>query len=83
VVIIEATTDSAGKVIDAQILRSIPLLDDAALTAVKQWIYEPFTIDGKKRGVIFTVTVRFSLNSKDAPLRMTSGERRARQEARP
>jgi len=61
IVIIEATTDSAGKVIDAQILRSIPLLDDAALTAVKQWIYEPAIINGVPRGVIFTVTVRFTL----------------------
>lgn len=61
IVIIEATTDPAGKVIDARILRSILLLDDAALTAVKQWIYEPVIIDGMPRGVIFTVTVAFSL----------------------
>jgi TonB family protein len=61
VVIVEATTDSEGKVIDARILYSIPLLDDAALTAVKQWIYEPSIIDGKKRGVIFTTTVKFTL----------------------
>jgi protein TonB len=60
-VIIQATTDLAGKVIDARILKSIPLLDDAALTAVKQWIYEPCIIDGKKRGVIFTVTLNFNI----------------------
>jgi len=61
IVIIEATTDSQGNVINTHVLRSIPLLDDAALAAVKQWIYEPYIIEGKKRGVIFTVTVRFNL----------------------
>jgi cytohesin len=60
-VIIEATTDEQGKVIDAIILRSVPLLDKAALAAVKQWIYEPYIYAGKPRPIIFTVTVRFSL----------------------
>lgn len=61
VVIIEATTDAAGKVVQTRILRSIPLLDEAAVTAVKQWVYEPYVIDGVPHGVIFTVTVRFTL----------------------
>ena len=61
IVIIEATTDEQGKVIDAKILRSVPLLDKAALAAVKQWIFEPYIYAGKPRPAIFTVTVRFSL----------------------
>jgi protein TonB len=44
-----------------KILRSIPLLDQAALDAVRQWVYEPMIINGRPRGVIFTVTVRFTL----------------------
>ena len=58
VVILEATTDIRGKVQDIRVLRSIPLLDQAAIDAVRQWEYEPMIIDGKPRGVIFTVTVR-------------------------
>jgi len=61
-VILEAKTDEQGNVIDASILRSIPLLDQAAIDAVKQWKYEPLIVDGKARKVIFTVTVRFVLH---------------------
>jgi TonB family protein len=60
-VIIEATTDVYGRVINTKILRSIPELDQAAMDAVKQWIYEPKIIDEKPRGVIFIVTIIFRL----------------------
>jgi protein TonB len=61
VVIIEATTDVYGRVIGWRVLRSIPMLDQAAIDAVRQWVYEPMIINGRPRGVIFTVTVRFQL----------------------
>ncbi len=61
-VICEATTDAAGRVVDVRILRSIPLLDQAAIDAVKQWVYAPMKINGKPVGVVFTVTARFSLD---------------------
>jgi len=64
VVILEATTNIYGRVIDTKILRSIPLLDQAAIDAVKQWVYEPVKVDGKPEGIIFTVTVNFKLNDK-------------------
>jgi TonB family protein len=60
-VILEAKTDEQGNVIEARVLRSIPILDQAAIDAVKQWKYEPLVVDGKARKVIFTVTVRFML----------------------
>ncbi|MGD0782110.1 MAG: energy transducer TonB [Candidatus Aminicenantales bacterium] len=62
VVIIEAGTDIYGRVRSARVLRSIPLLDQAALDAVRQWIYEPLVLNGRPRGVLFTVTVKFKLN---------------------
>lgn len=68
VVILEATTDIYGQVINTKILRSIPALDQAAIDAVKQWVYEPMIIDGEPRGVIFTVTYNFR---PDEPVRAT------------
>ncbi|MGZ5453892.1 MAG: energy transducer TonB [Candidatus Aminicenantales bacterium] len=65
VVILEAKADEEGNVVDARILRSIPVLDQAALDAVKQWKYEPLIIDGKARKVLFTVTVRFAFKEGD------------------
>jgi TonB family protein len=61
VVILGVRTDETGKVADALVLRSIPLLDQAAIDAVKQWVYEPFILDGQPRPCVFTVTVRFQL----------------------
>ncbi len=61
VVIVEATTDIYGRVQGIKVLRSIPLLDQSAIDAVRQWVYEPMIINGRPRGVIFTVTVRFQL----------------------
>jgi TonB family protein len=61
IVILEATTDDRGRVIETKIVRSIPLLDDAAVAAVRQWVYEPYIIDGRPHGISFTVMVRFSL----------------------
>jgi len=60
-VILEATTDVFGRVTGVRVLCSIPLLDAAAVDAVRQWIYEPMVINGRPRPVTFTVTVRFVL----------------------
>jgi len=61
VVILGATTDIYGRVTAVRVLKSIPLLDEAAVTAVRQWVYEPLMINGRPRPVTFTVTVRFVL----------------------
>jgi TonB family protein len=60
IVIVEITIDTDGSVKDARVLRSIPLLDQAALDAVRQWRYEPPTVDGQPVTVVMTVTVPFS-----------------------
>jgi len=59
VVIIEATVGADGKVIDAKVLRSVPLLDQAALDAVRQWEYSPTLLNGVPVPVVMTVTVNF------------------------
>ncbi|MEW6366671.1 MAG: TonB family protein [Acidobacteriota bacterium] len=61
VVKVEATTDTSGRVVDARVTRSIPLLNDAALEAVRQWIYTPVFINGRPHPVIFSVDVEFIL----------------------
>jgi protein TonB len=60
-VIIEATIDERGHVINTRVLRSVPLLDRAALDAVGRWRYTPTTLNGVAVAVIMTVTVTFSM----------------------
>lgn len=61
IVILEAETDEQGNIVRTKVLRSIPLLDQAAIDAVRQWKYEPAIIEGKPTGIVFTVTVSFQL----------------------
>jgi len=61
-VILEATIDEAGQVVDLKVLRSVPMLEAAAIDAVKQWRYRPARLNGMPIPVIVTVTVRFALN---------------------
>jgi protein TonB len=61
VVILECTISPQGRVSDVKILRGIPLLNEAALTAVKQWVYSPTLLNGVPVPVIMTVTVNFRL----------------------
>ena len=61
VVIVEATIGPDGRVAEAKVLRSIPLLDAAALDAVRQWQFTPTLLNGQAVPVIMTVTVNFTL----------------------
>jgi TonB family protein len=61
VVILEITIDTTGLVRDGRIMRSIPLLDEAALDAVRQWQFTPTVVNGQAVPVIMTVTVNFNL----------------------
>jgi len=61
VVIIEATIGANGKVIDTKVLRSVPMLDQAALDAVRQWEFTPTLLNGSPVPVVMTVTVNFKL----------------------
>jgi periplasmic protein TonB len=60
-VILEAIIGANGRVTDAKVLRSIPLLDHAALEAVRQWEFTPTLLNGMPVPVAITVTVQFSL----------------------
>ena len=59
-VVIEATVGEDGKVVDARVVKSIPLLDQAALDAVRQWEYQPSLLNGVPTPVVISVTVNFT-----------------------
>jgi protein TonB len=61
VVIINALIDDEGNVVQAKVIRSVPLLDQASLDAVLQWKYVPTRVNGVAVPVVMTVTVNFSL----------------------
>ena len=62
VVILEAVIDANGNVTSVRVLRSIPLLDQPAIDAVRQWRYTPALLNGSAVPVIVTVTVNFMLD---------------------
>ena len=61
IVVLEATIDESGIVRDLRIVRSIPLLDRAAIDAVSKWRYTPTRLNGAPVAVIMTVHLTFSL----------------------
>jgi protein TonB len=61
VVILEVVIGPDGRVDRVAVLRAIPLLDQAAMDAVKEWEFTPTLLNGAPVPVIMTVTVNFSL----------------------
>jgi protein TonB len=87
-VILEATISPQGRVTDVEVLRGIPLLDESAMRAVRQWTYTPTKLNGVAVPVIMTVTVNFRLyGSGGAPRTANSapkaGQEAAREEPKP
>lgn len=62
IVILEAVIGEDGRVREVRVLRSAPLLDEAAARAVRQWQFTPTLLNGQPVPVVMTVTVAFSLN---------------------
>jgi protein TonB len=61
-VTIECVIGSDGRVRDPRVFRSAhPILDQAALDAVKNWRFKPATLNGNAVDVWFYLTVRFTL----------------------
>ena len=61
-VTMEAVLDATGKVESVRVLSSQPLLEEAAVRAVRQWRYTPTELNGVPVPVLMTITVRFSLD---------------------
>ena len=58
---IEVVIDASGNVERARVVKSIPLLDEAALYAVKRWRYKPTVLNGVAVPVKTRVRVSFNL----------------------
>jgi periplasmic protein TonB len=62
VVILDAIITASGEVEEVRLLKSAsPILDDAAMRAVRRWSYRPATLNGRAVRVRLTVTVNFFL----------------------
>jgi protein TonB len=60
-VTLEAVVGADGKIDDVKVLRSIPLLDRAAIDCVRQWEFAPARMNGQPVAVIVTILVQFSI----------------------
>ena len=63
-VILEAVISATGHVEDVRVLRSVQLLDAAAIEAVRQWRFTPTFLNGEPIPVVMTVTVTFTLTQQ-------------------
>jgi len=61
VVILDCLVSPEGRVTAVRVVRGIPLLDEAAANAVRQWAFAPTVVDGKPVPVVVTVQVNFTL----------------------
>ena len=64
VVILDAVIDASGRVTSVRVLRSRPLLDQAAIDAVQQWTFTPTLLNGVPVPIMMTVTVQFTLQGR-------------------
>ncbi len=64
---LEVIVDATGKVVDARIVRSNRVFDEAALSAAKQRTYKPSYLRGKAVSTAFPIVVKFELAPPTGP----------------
>jgi TonB family protein len=67
VVVAEVVIDPSGSVTDTKVVQSIPLLDEEALRAVRNWHFAPTLVNGQPVPVRMNVTVNFTLPPTPPP----------------
>jgi protein TonB len=60
-VVLEALVDEQGRVADVRVMKSIPLLDEAALDAARQWQFTPTLMNGEPVPVLVQLEMNFTL----------------------
>jgi TonB family protein len=61
IVILDVIIDATGNVTSTHVLKSVALLDQAAVDAVKLWKFTPARLNGEAIPIVMTVTVAFRL----------------------
>jgi periplasmic protein TonB len=61
-VVLDCTISNEGRVVGVKVLSGHPLLQGAAVDAVRQWLYRPTLLNGVPIAVVMTVTVRFTID---------------------
>jgi TonB family protein len=61
---LSVTTTASGQVADVVILTPTVLLDDAAVTAVRQWEFNPHVLNGRTYALHTHVTIKFSASQR-------------------
>jgi protein TonB len=61
-VLVQALVGKDGRVKDAKVVKSIAMLDAAAVAAVRQWVFKPALSNNKPVAVWVAVPVKFTLN---------------------
>jgi len=60
-VLLSAVIGKNGSISDTKLIKGDPLLFQAALVAVKQWKYKPYTLNGQPIEVETQISVNFKL----------------------
>jgi protein TonB len=58
-VVIETSIEKDGSIKDSKVVSGPPMLRQAALDALRQWKYQPGTLNGEPVPVEITVTIQF------------------------
>jgi periplasmic protein TonB len=61
-VVLQATISKSGAIENLRVVSGPPLLQQAAIDAVKQWQYRPYLLNGEPVEVETTVNVDFRMN---------------------
>src|SRR5262245_39335963 len=65
IVIVQLLVGTDGKVVSADVVRSVPPFGEPALTAVRQWEYEITRVNGEPVAVQLTIPITFALRLPD------------------
>ena len=60
-VVLEAVVDEQGLVADVRVTKSIPLLDQAAMDAARQWEFTPTLMNGEPVPALLMLEMHFTL----------------------
>jgi protein TonB len=61
-VVLQAVISKAGAIENLRVVSGSPMLQQAALEAVRQWRYRPYLLNGEPVEVETTIHVVFNLN---------------------